>query len=103
MTIAYARRSDTVDRVADLLVLDGGVFFQPLPVVEQARRYASEGTDLVVRLRLDGAASRLSGVSGMLLEASVETRLRHALTAAGFRHIERRHEDPGVVSLHARA
>ena len=59
---------------------------------------------IVVALPLDPLDDpRLTAVTRMLLEVSVETRLRHALQAAGYRHISRRGEVPGVLVLDARA
>jgi len=103
MTISYACKPAGVAEIADVVVLDGSLFFQPLPVVAQARRYAHNGVDLVVTMPLDGLATGLSGVSTTLLEASVETRLRDVLMAAGFAHVHRRHDVPGALVLDARA
>jgi hypothetical protein len=104
MTITYAPKPSTTDEVSDTVVLDGGLFFQPMPVIDQARHYARDGIDIVVTLpllRLDNP--RLTDVTRTLLEASVETRLRDALHAAGYRHISRRRDVPGELVLDARA
>ena len=64
-------------------MLDGGLFFQPLPVVERARQLARDGVQIVATLPLDRLnAPHITGVTRQLLEASVEGHLRSALTAA---------------------
>ena len=104
MTITYASEPIAAGENTDTVVLDGGLFFQPLPVVDQARQYARRGVDIVVTLPLKQLDNpRLTGVSRMLLEASVEARLRDALHAAGYRRISRRRELPGVLVLDAGA
>jgi hypothetical protein len=91
-------RTDTVEAVS----LDGGLFFQPLPVVERARQLAAEGVDIVVTLPLDQLnAPNITGVTRQLLEASVESHLRSALTAAGYRTISRRRDVQDAMVLDA--
>ncbi len=104
MTITYASKPIAAGEITDTVVLDGGLFFQQLPVVDQARQYARKGVDIMVTLPLEQLDNpRLTGVSRMLLEASVEARLRDALHAAGYRHISRRREVPGMLVLDAGA
>jgi hypothetical protein len=104
MTITYAPNPTATDEITDTVVLDGGLFFQPMPVSDQARHYARAGIDIVVSLPLERLDNpRLTGVTRTLFEASVEARLRDALHAAGYRHITRRREVPGVLMLDARA
>ena len=107
MTITFDTHT-TTNHTADAVVtrepveLAAGLFFQPSPVIEQARRLASEGTDVVVTMSLavlDQAP--VTGTSRRLLEASVENRLREALYAAGFRSVRRRWDVAGSIVLDA--
>jgi hypothetical protein len=71
---------------------------------DQVRQHARDGVDVVVTLPLDQLDNaRLTGVSRMLFEASVETRLRQALHAADYRDVTRRREVTEVLVLDARA
>jgi hypothetical protein len=103
---AYSRsvsRSDVTD-IVEAVSLDGGLFFQPLPVVERARQLARDGVDIVVTLPLDRLnGPRITGVTRQLLEASVEGHLRSALTAAGYRTISRRRHVQDAMVLDATA
>ena len=53
MTITLEPRQTSVTATAEAVSLDGGLFFQPLPVVERARQLARDGVDIVVTLPLD--------------------------------------------------
>jgi hypothetical protein len=107
MTITFDTQTTTdhttdVAAVSQPIVLDGGLFFQPSPVVEQARRLASEGVEVTVSMSLgvlDHAP--VTGTSRRLLEAGVENRLRAALYAAGYRIVTRRRDVPGAIVLDA--
>jgi hypothetical protein len=104
MTITIATQPTASAEITDTVVLDGGLFFQPAPIIDQVRQHARDGVDVVVTLRLAGLDQpRLTGVSRMLLAASVETRLRQALHAAGYRNVTRRRDVPEVLVLDARA
>ena len=104
MTITLQPRQANVTGTAEAVSLDGGLFFQPLPVVERARQLARDGVDIVVTLPLDRLnAPRLTGVTRQLLEASVESHLRSALTAAGYRTISRRRHVQDAMVLDATA
>jgi hypothetical protein len=96
MTITFATHTIT-DDAADVavavgpIVLDGSLFFQPSPVVDEARRLAADGVPLTASISLDVLDRRpLTGVSRKLIEASVESRLRQALHMAGYRSVTRR-------------
>jgi hypothetical protein len=109
MTITFDTHTHTTtDRTADDVVprepieLAAGLFFQPSPVVEQARHLAAEGIDVVVTMSLavlDQAP--VTGTTRSLLEASVENRLREALYAAGFTSVRRRRDVVGSIVLDA--
>jgi hypothetical protein len=102
MTITLAPQHTKHTGTAGAVVLDGGLFFQPLPVAEQARQLASEGISMVVTLPLGALdAPNITGVTRQLLEASVEGRLRSALTAAGYRTISRRRDVLDTMVLDA--
>ncbi len=102
MTITIESMPAPADVTTDTVVLDGGLFFQPLPVTNRARELARAGVGVAVTVPLTGLdSSRLTGVTRTLLAASVESRLRQALLAAGFRHVERRADVAGAVTLHA--
>jgi hypothetical protein len=104
MTITLEPEQTSVTGNVEAVSLDGGLFFQPLPVVERARQLARDGTDIVVTLPLDRLNDpRLTGVTRQLLEASVESHLRSALTAAGYRTISRRREVQDAMVLDATA
>jgi len=53
MTIILEPRRASVTGTVEAVSLDGGLFFQPLPVVERARQLARDGVDIVVTLPLD--------------------------------------------------
>ncbi len=53
MTIILEPRQASVTGIVEAVSLDGGPFFQPLPVVERARQLARDGVDIVVTLPLD--------------------------------------------------
>jgi hypothetical protein len=108
MTITFDTHTTTTDPTSDSVVarepieLAAGLFFQPSPVVEQARRLASEGIDVVVTMSLavlDEAP--VTGTTRSLLEASVENRLRDSLYAAGFTSVRRRRDVAGSIVLDA--
>ncbi len=104
MTITLEPRQTDVPGTAEAVSLDGGLFFQPLPVVERARQLARDGVDIVVTLPLDRLNDpRLTGVTRQLLEASVECHLRSALTAAGYHTISRRRDVQDAMVLDATA
>ena len=104
MTIILEPRQASVTGTAEAVSLDGGLFFQPPPVVERARQLARDGVDIVVTLPLDQLnAPRLTGVTRQLLEASVESHLRSALTAAGYHTISRRRDVQDAMVLDATA
>jgi len=104
MTIILEPRRASVTGTVEAVSLDGGLFFQPLPVVERARQLAREGIDIVVTLPLDRLNDpRLTGVTRQLLEASVESHLRSALTAAGYHTISRRRDVQDAMVLDATA
>jgi hypothetical protein len=104
MTIILEPRQISATGTVEAVTLDGGLFFQPLPVVERARQLARDGVDIMVTMRLDQLdAPRLTGVTRQLLEASVESHLRSALTAAGYRTISRRRNVQDAMVLHATA
>ena len=104
MTITLEPRQTSVTATAEAVSLDGGLFFQPLPVVERARQLARDGVDIVVTLPLDQLnAPRLTGVTRQLLEASVESHLRSALAAAGYHTISRRRDVQDAMVLDATA
>jgi hypothetical protein len=103
MTITFATNTIT-DRDADSptaaepITLDGGLLFQPSPVVEQARQLAAEGLPVTVSICLAVLErAPLTGVSRWLLEASIENRLRQTLQAAGYRSVTRRAADDAIV------
>jgi hypothetical protein len=52
MTITISPNTSTTGESADAVLLDGGLFFQPLPVVEHAWQLARDGVDVVVTLPL---------------------------------------------------
>jgi hypothetical protein len=102
MTITITPNQATTTETADSVVLDGGLFFQPLPVIEQARQLARDGIDIVVSLplgRLDNP--RLTGMTRTLLEVRVEGHLRSALMAAGYRSLRRHRDIEGALVLEA--
>ena len=108
MTITFDTHTTTDDTievaaVSEPIVLDGGLLFQPSPVVERARRLAKEGVDVTVSMSL-AALDRapVTGTTRSLLHAGVENRLREALYAAGYRTITRR-PVPGFIVLDASA
>jgi hypothetical protein len=104
MTITSAPKPTAAGEKGDTVVLDGGLFLRRPPVVEDARRFAAVGIDVVVSLSTETLDDRrLTGVTRMLLEAAVEMRLREALRAAGYRQIRRDRDVPGVLPLRARA
>ena len=104
MTIILQPRQANVAGTVEPVTLDGSLFFQPLPVVERARQLATDGVDIIVILPLDWLSNpRLTGVTQQLLEASVESRLRTALAAAGYRTISRRPEVQHAIVLDAMA
>ena len=96
MTITFATHTVTDDqtegRVApEPVLLEVGLLFQPIRVVEQASQLAAVGVSLVVSMSLDVLdRAPLTGVSRKLIEASAESRLRQALYAAGYRSVTRR-------------
>jgi hypothetical protein len=53
MTITVEPQKTKHTDTAGAVVLDGGLFFQPLPVIEQARQLARDAVDIVVTLPLD--------------------------------------------------
>ncbi len=57
MTIILEPRQASVTGTAEAVSLDGGLFFQPLPVVERARRLAREGVDIVVTCPSTGSTT----------------------------------------------
>ena len=108
MTITFDTHTTTDDTievaaVGEPIVLDGGLLFQPSPVVERARRLAKAGVDVTVSMSL-AALTRapVTGTTRSLLQAGVENRLREALYAAGYRTITRR-PVPGFIVLDASA
>jgi hypothetical protein len=102
MTITLQPQQTNLTGTAEPVSLDGGLFFQPLPVVEQACQLARDGVGIVVTLPLDGLNyPRLTGVTRQMLEASVESHLRSALTAAGYRTISRRRDVQDAMVLDA--
>jgi hypothetical protein len=102
MTITLQPQQTNLTGTAKPVSLDGGLFFQPLPVVERARQLARDGVGVVVTLPLDGLNyPRLTGVTRQMLEASVESHLRSALTAAGYRTISRRRDVQDAMVLDA--
>jgi hypothetical protein len=105
MTITFATPTitDRADQpvAAELIVLDGGLLFQPSGVVEQSQRLAAEGVPLTVSMSLDALdQAPLTGVSRKLIEAAVESRLRQALHTAGYCSVTRR-AVAGVIVLDA--
>jgi hypothetical protein len=104
MTITLQPKQTNVTDTVEAVSLDGGLFFQPLPVVERARQLAWDGVNIVVTLPLDRLDDpRLTGVTRQLLEASVESRLRSVLTAAGYHTISRRRDVQDAMVLDATA
>ena len=102
MTITETPSAIFSAETTDARVLDGGLFFQPPPAIADLERYAHAGVDVTVKLPTDGLdRSPLTGVSRVLVEATVETRLRNALHAAGYRRISR-HVDTAAIVLDAR-
>jgi hypothetical protein len=102
MTITFATQTvtDGADQpgAAELIVLDGGLLFQPSAVVEQAQGLADEGVPLTVSMSLDALdQAPLTGVSRRLIDASVESRLRQALHTAGYRSVTRRAVGGAIV------
>ena len=103
MTITFDTKTTTdhTAAVSQPIVLDGGLFFQPSPVVDQARRLAAQSVAVTVSMSLgvlDHAP--VTGTTRSLLEAGVEHRLREALYAAGCRTVTRR-QVPGSLVLDA--
>jgi hypothetical protein len=60
MTIILEPRRASVTGTVEAVSLDGGLFFQPLPVVERARQLAREGVDIVVTLPSTGSTTPAS-------------------------------------------
>ena len=106
MTITFATHTTTDDEAdgavaAEPIVLDGSLFFQPSPVVQEARRLAAEGVPITVSISLEDLdRAPLTGVSRQLIEASVDSRLRLALHAAGY-HVVTRRAVVGAIVLDA--
>ena len=90
-----------VATVSEPIVLDGGLLFQPSPIIEQARRLAAQGVDVAVSMSLAALDQvPVTGTTRGLLQAGVENRLREALYAAGYRSVTRR-PVPGSIVLDA--
>jgi hypothetical protein len=104
MPIILQPKQANVTGTVEVVTLDGSLFFQPLPVAERARQLARDGVDIIVTLPFDWLSSpRLTGVTQQLLEASVESRLRSALAATGYRTISRRREVQHAIVVDAKA
>jgi hypothetical protein len=102
MTITLTPKHSTTSEYADAVVLAGGLFFQPSPVIEQARQMARDGVDIVVTLPLSQLDNPgLTGMSRVLLEVSVEGHLRSALTGAGYRTVRRRQDIKDALVIEA--
>jgi hypothetical protein len=107
MTITLHSHTITDDTtevvVSEPIVLNGGLLFQPSPIIEQARRLAAQGVDVAVSMSLAALDhAPVTGTTRWLLQAGVENRLREALYAAGYRTVTRR-PVPGSIVLDASA
>jgi hypothetical protein len=97
-SLVDADTATVTDATTDTVVFDGAPFFQPPPATDELERNAHAAVDVTLTLPLDALDSdRLTGVSRTLVEAAIETRLRHALYAAGYRNISRRIDTAAVV------
>ncbi len=79
-------------------MLDVRSLFQPSPVTDQLRRHARSGDRVSVSIAAESLdVPQLTGVTQTLFIAFVETRIRNALYAAGYRHVTRRATPARVV------